>query len=529
MDDDAYFSKSLEKERLIQDIIVSSIEQPVKIGNTNRLIRFIDKITLNSDNYYNFHELFYRGHSKASYKVQPSVFRNHHANEDVIFQELLLATPADFIEDKTTFDKLVRMQHYGLPTRLLDITTNPLVALYFACCENFKEDGELLLFNIDKGNIKYFDSDTVSILSNLSRLKIEEKCKRFTDGINTAIDSQSDLFSTFYLLLMAKYINATEVLFGKNEEIAFIKEQQLGKSSSENRQFEILTEVKNGIKEFEIVGNYIVLFMDQAYEVLREYLSESILNIQENITFNQDGYEKGLNKISSYLIRYIEFIKIVFSSFEFLNFKEITNNLDEKVKSIVDKNIPSYIPENILNKSIIDELSSLNSALQELIEDCLQNKPKSLNPLLQSVISEIAKHHQKSDEIDVIRKKSEKEIIRMFNDNHIVQKLLHFIKDEKPAFRPIINPQDLDKVICVKAKKNNERIISQSGEFLLFGNKECLYKYSVNDNIQIIRLIIPKKSKQNIIKELNLLNINQATLFPDIQSRANHIKEKYDI
>jgi hypothetical protein len=42
--------------------------------------------------------------------------------------------PQEF-KNMSQFDILVKMQHYGLPTRLLDATLNPLIALFFACHE----------------------------------------------------------------------------------------------------------------------------------------------------------------------------------------------------------------------------------------------------------------------------------------------------------------------------------------------------------------------------------------------------------
>ena len=43
-----------------------------------------------------------------------------------MYQELIIRCASDFAQCQSHLDYLVEMQHYGLPTRLLDITENPL-------------------------------------------------------------------------------------------------------------------------------------------------------------------------------------------------------------------------------------------------------------------------------------------------------------------------------------------------------------------------------------------------------------------
>ena len=92
----------------------------------------------------------YRGQSNANWNPIPSVFRNDQdfLNEGLYIREYERQIPQNSI-GKQGIEILVDAQHYGMPTRLLDVTFNPLVALYFACLPPSNQedaDGAVLQF-----------------------------------------------------------------------------------------------------------------------------------------------------------------------------------------------------------------------------------------------------------------------------------------------------------------------------------------------------------------------------------------------
>lgn len=132
-------------------------------------------------------QFYYRGQCKSSWGLSPSVMRCSENNtypfrekEGEMLLDLMSRRPEDFIGVSSALSQWVIAQHYGLKTRLLDITRNPLVALFHAC-ENvnvsgqdqndyYDVEGRLYVFAVPKLLIKPFDSDAISIVANLAKL-----------------------------------------------------------------------------------------------------------------------------------------------------------------------------------------------------------------------------------------------------------------------------------------------------------------------------------------------------------------------
>ena len=370
--------------------------------------------------------LFYRGHSDKNYELKPSIYRDERfiKNEDKIYRETIAKVPYEF-NGKSTIESLALMQHYGVPTRILDLTTNALVALYFACEESkkIKEitkvkggsflkkvniDGEVIIFNIPNKSVCYSDSDKVTILANLSKY-------------------ENDLY------------------YKKN------------------------TPYKQDIESVEIK------------------IKETLKMININVVL-----EKA-ESLRDYTLNKKEELKKYYEDYRL-------KNIDEKIEDII---------ENYKGKEKIkDDIKSFFTIL--------------LLTILKTIIDE-----------------AEQSYINSLNEKDpYLKKLLHYIREDKSYFKPIINPNDIGKILAVKPKLDNPRIVRQQGAFLIFG-AESFFVYNSTKPMPEIKkdwiikgnnnnkIIIKSSKKESILKELDKLGINKSTLFPEIDKVADYIKEKY--
>lgn len=143
--------------------------------------------------------IFYRGQSNSSYKIVPSLGRpiskdsepeeNYIPFENDILNAAKLEYPDIFDDKNNEVDIMALVQHYGMPTRLLDVTENPLVALYFACSNPDKgNDGEVIIFQSGSA------APIMTSFQNDEILTMEKSCFIRSKKLSERQKAQSGLF-----------------------------------------------------------------------------------------------------------------------------------------------------------------------------------------------------------------------------------------------------------------------------------------------------------------------------------------------
>lgn len=254
------------------------------IKNIKEFLEEIENLESNNN-------LFFRVHEDETYLLEPGVYRKDNTtkknlieHEDVIYREVISKAPQDFV-GKNTLESLALMQHYGVPTRILDLTESALVALYFACSNSKNDDknGEVIVFDIPTESVKYYNSDRVTILANLAKCEKDFNYNKFIiDNKISEIKKleKKKIDTKLYDKIRDFDIDVFTFLMDKNEEIIEeFEDDILFKSFDKNLKKYMRIYDKMFTIKFDaiFINSYVELIQNH----LRSEINKEIINSNE--------------------------------------------------------------------------------------------------------------------------------------------------------------------------------------------------------------------------------------------------------
>ena len=339
--------------------------------------------------------LFFRGQSNKSWDIRPSIFRDALISvEHKIIQTATARVPQEFRECSSAFEELTKLQHYGLPTRLLDITMNPLVALYFACLPTSKvkdkEGNEVYpdgIVYICTGYEEHEKSYKAKILSEITKIGFEGdftlKDLRTSLEINKDIDPESFIkLIQDTIFVMPSYSNSRLI----RQSGAFLISGAINVTVDEHDLWN--SKVAKSVKNLnqEIDKKHIIIPQDSKEKLLDEL---DFFNINESTLFPELEHQMShIKKVGA------KWVKTENPSF---------------IKYESDTTVSHSITENATKKKEEDVVKIFNKL----------GIPKLYRPALLKVIFEIQQYPDWNQKINIYNEliKSLKHILKDFDKN----------------------------------------------------------------------------------------------------------------
>lgn len=330
-------------------------------------------------------QLFFRGQAVDYWDIRPSIFRDQMLSiEHNLMTEPLRQVPSEFYNLSESFEIMEKYQHYGMCTRLLDITTNPLVALYFACEHYEKEeyrDSEnkspekvspqgMVYFKEDNMPLKYNDLD-VRILSKMASYNMNNDCtleeiiiKLYEDGI-ISIDKKKNWLEENG---MSEFIHicqsvCTVLPIMNNDRLirqsgAFLLPGKLTISNRGNSLKDaIITKSEANLRD-EFEKNFFYISDDNKEQIRQEL---------ENCNVNEAHLFPELEYQLKYIRRHNEHLRRSVSYFEkFQNITKESVNTEENIRKYNSDILKKVMNEENIENEISKEIEQIFLDNQEV-------------------------------------------------------------------------------------------------------------------------------------------------------------------